>query len=72
VFTWVKDARTFEITAANVDVPLEFRLGMREELAQLDAIVLSLDANMTPDELDGIFPIAEGDLDWDGALTPAD
>ncbi len=72
VFTWVKDARTFEITAANVDVPLEFRLGMREELAQLDAIVLSLNANMTADELDGIFPIAPADLDWDGALTAND
>ena len=39
-FAWVKDAQTFEITASNVGVPLEFRLGMREELSQLDALVL--------------------------------
>jgi hypothetical protein len=71
-FTWVRDARAFEITASNVGVPLEFRLGMREELSQLDAIVLSLDSAMTDNDLDVIFPVAAGDLDWDDQVTAAD
>ena len=70
-FTWVKDAQTFEITASNVGVPLEFRLGMREELSQLDALVLSLDAFMSGEELDAIFEI-HGDYDGDGSVDGRD
>jgi hypothetical protein len=70
-FTWVKDSQTFEITASNVGVPLEFRLGMREELSQLDALVLSLDASMSHEELDAIFDI-RGDYDGNGNVDGHD
>jgi poly(beta-D-mannuronate) lyase len=63
-FRWVKDATVFNITASNVGVPLEFRLGMREELSQLDALVLALDPFMTDAELDAIFR-GGGDYDND-------
>ena len=66
---------TFDITASNVDVPLEFRLGMREELSQLDAMVLSLDPFSTATELDAIFsgtPPLVGDFDGSGKVDGSD
>ncbi len=71
-FTWVKDPQTFTISPALVGVPLEFRLGMREELSQLDALVLSFDPLMTQADLDAIFPPTPGDLNGDEQVTAAD
>jgi hypothetical protein len=76
VFTWVKDAQTFDITDSHIGVPLEFRLGMREELSQLDALVISLDPFMDQTELDAIFsavpPPLAGDYDGNGAVDGGD
>jgi poly(beta-D-mannuronate) lyase len=71
-FGWVKDVRTFEISASHVGMPLELRLGMREELSQIDALVLSLSSVMTADALDAIFAATPGDYNGDGAVDAAD
>lgn len=64
----------FTITASNVGMPLEFRLGKREALAYLDALVLSLDQSLTPSELDDLFTIqfAAADFNRDGFVDGSD
>jgi len=47
-------------------------LGRRDGLSQIDAFVLSLDAFMTPAELDAIFSRLAGDYNGDGSVDAAD
>jgi hypothetical protein len=71
-FVWKKDSRTFVITAANAGVPLEFRLGMREQQAEIDAIVLNLSSSLTSAQLDNLFAVLQGDYNGDGVVDAAD
>jgi len=71
-FIWKKDTRTFPITASNVGVPLEFRLGMREANAEIDAIVLNLSSSLTATQLDDLFAVLDGDYNGDGMVDAAD
>jgi poly(beta-D-mannuronate) lyase len=71
-FIWKEDPQTFTITPSNVGVPLEFRLGMREREAELDAIVLNLDPSLTSAELDDLFEILAGDYNGDGLVDAGD
>jgi poly(beta-D-mannuronate) lyase len=71
-FIWKKDTRTFAISSGNVGVPLEFRLGMREQQAEIDALVLHLSSLLTSAELDDLFAILPGDYNGDGRVDAAD
>lgn len=71
-FRWDKDSTAFSITASHVGVPLELRLAMREQLAEFDALVLSLNANLSDAELDALFTPLEGDFNGDGLVDAAD
>jgi hypothetical protein len=64
----------FTISPANVGVPLEFRIGKREETAYLDALVLNLDQSMTASELDNLFAaqFSPADFNKDGYVDAAD
>ena len=50
-----KTRRRFPISAGNVGVPLEFRLGMREQQAEIDALVLNLSSSLTDAQLDELI-----------------
>lgn len=65
---------TFTISSSNVDVPLEFRVGRREQTTVLDAIVLDVNLALTPAELDALFmsPFAAGDFDEDADVDSDD
>ncbi len=65
---------TFTITPSNVGMPLEFRIGKREELNRLDALVLDLDLSLSPAELDALFDqmFAAGDFNKDGFVDGND
>jgi chondroitinase B-like protein len=63
IFRW-ETGDTFTINTANVDVPLEFRIGRREEMAEFDALVLNLNLSMTPEELDALFDIVYDAADF--------
>ncbi|MEQ8848895.1 chondroitinase-B domain-containing protein [Botrimarina sp.] len=71
-FGWRRGASAFAIGEAHLGVPLELRIGMREHDAELDAIVLSLDAALTDAELDALFAPLAGDFNADGAVDAAD
>lgn len=71
-FAWEKDSTTFSITGSHLGVPLEFRLAMREQSAELDALVLSLDSNLSDAELDALFDRLPGDFNGDGLVDAAD
>jgi hypothetical protein len=71
-FFWKKDTRTFPISAGNVGVPLEFRLGMREGNAEIDAIVLNLSSTLTAAQLDDLFAVLDGDYNGDGLVDASD
>jgi hypothetical protein len=71
-FAWIRDSQTFQIKAAHVGVPLEFRLGMREELSQIDALVISLNASLNDEMLDAIFAEVVGDFDHDADVDGDD
>jgi hypothetical protein len=71
-FFWKKDSQTFTISAGNVDVPLEFRLGMREANAEIDAIVLNLSSSLTAIQLDDLFAVLPGDYNLDGTVDALD
>jgi len=71
-FFWKKDTRTFAVTAGNTGVPLEFRLGMREANAEIDAIVLNLSSTLTADQLEQLFAVLPGDYNDDGRVDSAD
>ncbi len=72
MFEWREETFTFSISQANVGVPLEFRLGMRESLSELDAIVLHLDSSLSDAELDALFAPLVGDFNGDGVVDSAD
>ena len=67
----------FTITAADVGVTQELRIGRREGFNRLDAIVLHQDGNLSDSELDDFFPsddepVLLGDVNQDEAVTFAD
>ena len=63
----------FTITASDVGVPQELRIGRREGLNRIDAIMFHEDGNLTDAELDLLFapvePLLLGDVNLDGAIT---
>ncbi|MEM8945389.1 MAG: polysaccharide lyase 6 family protein [Planctomycetota bacterium] len=65
---------TFTILQSHVGVPLEFRIGRREQSAQLDALVLNLDLFLTETELDALFDIVldPADFNEDGFVNATD
>lgn len=65
---------TFVINASHVNVPLEFRIGKREQNADFDAFVLHLDQSLSAAELDALFdPVyLEADFNEDGAVDADD
>jgi hypothetical protein len=71
-FIWKKDTVTFSILAGQVGMPLEFRLGMREQQAEIDALVLNLSSSLTNAELDDLFAVLPGDYNGDGQVDAAD
>ena len=71
-FIWKKDTQTFSISPSNVGMPLEFRLGMREQQAELDALVLNLSSSLTNAQLDDLFTVLLGDYNGDGIVDAAD
>jgi poly(beta-D-mannuronate) lyase len=71
-FFWKTDSQTFAITPANVGMPLEFRLGMREPQAEIDAIVLNLNSSMATAQLDDLFAFLAGDYNGDSGVDAAD
>lgn len=64
----------FTITAGNVDVPMEFRIGMREQDTYFDAFVIDSDLSLSDAELDALFDIeiVEADFDEDGDVDEDD
>lgn len=68
---------TFTIQPSHVGVPLEFRIGRREQQAEFDALVLNLDLSLDAAELDALFDIvldpadfdSDGDVDSDDLLA---
>jgi hypothetical protein len=71
-FIWKKDSHSFTITPANVGVPLEFRLSMREPLAEIDALVLNLSSSLTSAQLDALFTVLPGDYNGDNIVDSRD
>ncbi len=71
-FIWKKDTRTFPITAGNVDVPLEFRLSMREQQTEIDALVLNLSSSLSSAQLDALFAVLTGDYNGDHSVDTRD
>ena len=71
-FIWKKDTQTFLISAAHVGMPLEFRLGMREQQAEIDALVLNLSSSLTNMQLDDLFAVLPGDYNGDGIVDAGD
>lgn len=69
-FAW-EVGGTFEVSETHVGMPLELRLGRREGLTQLDAIVLHASSHLTARDLDALFDQTAllGDMDMDGRLT---
>ncbi len=65
VFEWIQ-GQTFVVGGAQVGVPLEFRIGKREQIADFDAFVLHLNSSLSDAQLDGLFSPLVGDLDGDG------
>jgi poly(beta-D-mannuronate) lyase len=71
-FFWKKDTQTFTISPSHVGMPLEFRLGMREANAEIDALVLNLNSAMSASALDDLFAVLLGDYNGDGIVDSAD
>lgn len=72
LFRWEKDDTTFAISSSHIGVPLEFRIAMREQQAEFDAFVISLDSNLSDAELDDLFAHLPGDYNGDGLVDAAD
>lgn len=73
IYSWTNGG-LFTVTPSNLGVPLEFRIGRREELAYLDALVLELDQSLTAAELDDLFAVqfAAADFNQDGSVDGLD
>jgi poly(beta-D-mannuronate) lyase len=71
-FVWKKDTHTFPITAGNIGVPLEFRLSMREQQTEIDALVLNLSSSLTSAQLDALFAVVTGDYNGDHVVDTRD
>lgn len=54
VFAWESGAE-FELSESHVGMPLEFRLGRREGLAEIDAIIFHQNGGLTATQLDTIL-----------------
>jgi len=65
LFEWIT-GETFVVGAGQVGVPLELRIGKREQLADFDALVIHLNSSLSDAQLDGLFSPLVGDLDGDG------
>lgn len=63
---------SFFIGDSEVGVPLQFRIGKREGLADFDSFVLSLDDSLSDAELDALFLSPIGDCNEDGSVNAAD
>ncbi|MEN0109866.1 MAG: chondroitinase-B domain-containing protein [Planctomycetota bacterium] len=75
VFRWERLSQTFAVSANHVGMPMEFRLAMREQLAQIDAIVFTTADSLSDTQLDALFDAVEtvpGDYNGDGAVDAAD
>ncbi|MEM7627158.1 MAG: polysaccharide lyase 6 family protein [Planctomycetota bacterium] len=73
-FTW-ETGGDFTLSASHVGVPLEFRLGRREGLAELDAIVFHQSDSLTPVQLQALLDgtaLLLGDLNVDGLINFSD
>jgi len=74
IFRW-ETGGIFSITTSNVGVPLEFRLGRREGLTELDAIIFHQSSNLTTAQLNAILngtALLQGDLNLDGLINLSD
>jgi poly(beta-D-mannuronate) lyase len=71
-FIWKKDTRTFPISAGNVGAPLEFRLSMREQQTEIDALVLNLSSTMSSAQLDELFAVVIGDYNCNQIVDTGD
>ncbi len=72
IFTW-EVGDSFSIGSSEVGVPLEFRIGMRESGAELDALVFHLDGGLNATELDALFSLdCPIDFNDDGLLDCSD
>lgn len=69
-YRWETGAE-FTVTQADVGTTLELRIGRREGLNRIDAIILHENGNLTDQELDALFtiePILLGDTNLDGEV----
>ena len=73
VYSWTNGG-LFTISPSNVGMPLEFRIGKREELTYFDALVIELDHSLTAAELDALFdiPYSAADFNQDGSVDGLD
>ncbi|MEM8678837.1 MAG: chondroitinase-B domain-containing protein [Planctomycetota bacterium] len=72
VYEWEVGA-TFEVTASDVGVPLQLRVGKREHLSDFDAFVLHFNGSLTPEQLDALFsPAPDADFNNDGFMDCLD
>jgi poly(beta-D-mannuronate) lyase len=72
IYRW-EVGQSFQITSSDVGIPLQFRIGKREQLANLDVFVFHVNPFLTPAELDAIFLSApDADFDNDGLINCAD
>ena len=74
-FRWERNSTQFVIDSTLTDVPLEFRLALREQEAEIDAFVLSSNLNLSDEELDALFDTVAtlpGDYNLDGLVDAAD
>lgn len=72
-FRW-ENGGEFDISASNVGMPLEFRLGRREGDTEIDVILFHENGGLTTNQLDTILASlsAPGDFDGDGDVDGAD
>ncbi len=71
VWQW-ETGQAFTVTPGMVGVPLELRIGRREGLTELDALVFHTDSDLDPGQLQSLFQLAPGDFDGSGALDAQD
>lgn len=72
VFRWERSDTGFVVDATMIGVPLELRLAMREQRAELDAFVLSSDWELSDGQLEAMFASIDGDYNNDGTVDAAD